>query len=136
MLARDAFHAAAAELVPDWDRDKPNRLSLHLQVLKATGLQPEAFNNLMQMDEIRVIREAAKMKREEREALVAGLRSCTTAPAGERRSVAMSLEQFGAALILDPRVFKERAARARGLARDGTPRWAGRPGSVASRSGL
>ena len=80
MLARDAFHAAAGELVPGWDRDNPNRLSLHLQVLKATGLQPEAFHNLMQMDEIRVIREAAKMKREEREALVAGLRSCTPAP--------------------------------------------------------
>ncbi len=73
MLARDAFHAAAGELVPDWDRDNPNRLRLHLEVLNATGLQPEVFNNLMQMDEIRVVREAAKMKREEREALIAGL---------------------------------------------------------------
>ena len=86
MLARDAFHAAAGELFTGWDRDNPNRLRLQLEVLHATGLEAGAFNNLMQMGEIQVIREAAKMKLEEREAVIAGLRHGTTPPSAPATS--------------------------------------------------
>ncbi len=77
--AVDDFHSAAAELVPDWNRRRPNWLLLQSEITKATGVQPNVWpiRALAPSDARDFIQTAAKMKTEERAFLLTSLRELT-----------------------------------------------------------
>ena len=62
---RKLLYEAAKDLCND-GTEKPAFWRRALEVLKATGLDPNKFNNLNQVDEIKVVRAAAKMKKQQR----------------------------------------------------------------------
>lgn len=67
----EIWHEAAQMLVPNWDRSNPNYTRLRLEVCKATNVQPQAFNAMRADVALKVVLEAAAMKKDQQSQLAA-----------------------------------------------------------------